>query len=105
MQYGCEHARKRATVNGLIDAEFDAVPVATIFELTGEYDIQRVDRELDHLREIGLLQLTGGFQTHSMDLNARICPTALALHMYVRCQGSRLSPIQYFGLEAPAASQ
>ena len=32
-------------------------------------------------------------------------PTALCLHLYVRCQGSRQSPADYFGLESNGARE
>ncbi len=98
LKYVCENARKRAASSGLIVADQMTLDLSTMVELTSETDIHRLDRELDHLRECGLID--GGFPLHSSD-RAMVGPTAIALHMYVRCEGSRSSPIEYFGLDIP----
>ena len=71
-----------------------------IIEVTGEDDIQRLDREIDHLREVGLIN--GGFDAYSPSISASIEPLGLALHMFVRCQGSRTSPIDFFDIQVPS---
>lgn len=101
LKYACERAQKEV-LHGLI-----WVPEHTLickredlYEITGVTDIDRLDRELDHLRALDLI--VGGFQVgHSNQAN--ITPRPFALHMYVRCQGSRASPIQYFGLSQVAS--
>lgn len=62
-------------------------------------DLDRLDRELDHMRSLGLIGygLVGGgirMGTDQVDLT----PTALALNLYVRFQGSKLSPSEYWQL-------
>jgi hypothetical protein len=98
LRFSCERAKKEATPNRLILARSLIVTLEQLVELTGEGDIQRLDRELDHLRALELLQEGGGFESNDKNLSAQLTPTALALHMYVRCQGLRCSPLQYFGL-------
>jgi hypothetical protein len=100
LRCACERARKVATPNGLIGAIPLKASSESLFKLTGENDIQRLDRELDHLRFLGLLA-DGGF--NGFDLTANLTPTALALQMYVRCQGLRSSPIDYFQLDTPGS--
>ena len=51
---------------------------------------------MDHLR--GQELIIGGFNANSNSENANITPTALALQLYVRCQGYIGSPCDYFGL-------
>ncbi len=99
LKYVCENAPKSAAQNGLIQPEQIIVTLDTLMEITGEADIHRLDREMDYLREVGLLQ--GGFKSYSSSTNALVTPSGIALHMYVRCQGSRTSPTDYFGLETP----
>lgn len=66
-------------------------------------DEMRLDRELDHLRSlelIGSMHLGGGgggFSSESGD--AQICPSPLALHLYVRGEGFPGSPIEFWNLE------
>jgi hypothetical protein len=63
--------------------------------MTGCVDIQRIDRELDHLRALGQFGFLSGFAAQPF---ADVRPTALALHLYVRAQGSLQSPVEYFGV-------
>ena len=101
LNYVCKTATKLATSTLFIYARSLTLSLETLIEITGETDIQRLDRELDHLREIGLIK--GGFNALEPAINAEIEPSALALHMFVRCQGSRKSPIDYFGIQIPSA--
>lgn len=107
LRYACENARKEASPAGLIQAKEFSVSLNSLFVLSHELDVQRLDREIDHLRELGLLHLNAGFDGSSKSLSASLTPSPLALHMYVRCQGSRLSPIEFFGIarlgDRPAA--
>lgn len=67
--------------------------------VAGTEDIHRIDRELDHLRGLGLIH--GGIESYSDVLTVDITPTALALNLYVRCQGFHGSPVEFFGLTMP----
>jgi hypothetical protein len=102
LKYGCEASSKDFGHSGLIMASELRVTFAQLCEIAGEKDVQRLDRELDYLRSVSLLmEYTGGFDV--MDSStANIAPSALALHMYVRCQGSRDAPIDFFKLTQPA---
>ncbi len=62
-------------------------------------DIHRIDIELDRLHALGLIQL--GFNAHGS--HADITATALALNMYVRCQGFKGAAIDYYGMTPKAA--
>jgi hypothetical protein len=105
LRYACENAAKELVPNGLIQATYFHISENQLTQLTAEHDIDRLDRELDHLRILGLLDLgAGGFST-SGDLSAGLTPTALALHMYVRCQGARISSAEYFGLKKPSSAE
>jgi hypothetical protein len=109
VDYACRTAEKRRTRIGLIVPQPLLLELTPLQEVAGIADVQRLDRELDHLRSLELLQ-QGGFP---MDFNASVAtitPTPLALHMYVRCQGSQQSPVDYFGVpqeagESPTAEQ
>ena len=66
-------------------------------EITGVDNIHRIDRELDSLSNMGLIpSLSGGFDVSGPELVANICPTYLALSLYIRCQGSSLDPDIYW---------
>jgi hypothetical protein len=100
IKYACESATKRVGSSGLPYCNDLRVPFATLLELTGETDLHRFDREIDRLRDLGLLTIVAGFQVDSRSNEANLTPTSLALHMYVRCNGSRVSPVEYFNLKA-----
>ena len=48
-----------------------------------------------------LLEPGAGFNVDDFANSITITPSAVGLHMYVRCQGSRESPIAFFKLTAP----
>lgn len=102
MKFVCEGAEKEVAPNGLILPKYFFVQWDQITDVSGESDIQRLDREIDHLR--GLELIHGGLQFGNYP-TGELTPTALAIHMYVRCQGSRMSPIEYFGLIVPDAKK
>lgn len=98
LTFACEQATKVALANGLFQT-YGLMRVASELKtLTGCDDVHRLDRELDHLRELGLIQI--GFHGFSSELEADIQPTALAVHLYVRAQGSLASPIDYFKMKS-----
>lgn len=115
LNYACEQAEKKISPYlGLIYTERLEVTLDELVAIAGVDDVQRLDRELDHLRELGLLD-NGGFslikpenlaESVAVELiknpRAEIKPSAQAIHFYVRCQGSLLSPSEYFGLATPA---
>jgi hypothetical protein len=100
LKYACESAEKRVSPEGLISAQVSDMNLEKLQKITEENDIQRLDRELDCLRSAGLIE--GGIAVWGglVDLT----PSSLALHMYVRCHGSRLSPVEFFKIEPPSAS-
>ena len=94
--YSCITATKMASPGGLIVADTLECDLPLLQAISDIQDIHRLDRELDHLRSLGLCPY--GFSPLDSDLMADITPSSLALHMYVRCQGVSGSPLAYFGL-------
>ncbi|NQY30662.1 MAG: DUF4393 domain-containing protein [Flavobacteriaceae bacterium] len=94
LKYGVENSRKVIYPNGLVLSEHFEVHCDKLFELTGINNFFRIDRELDHLRTLGLigLELGGGFNAGSQELIGDITPTYLSLSLYVKSQGSTLDP-------------
>jgi hypothetical protein len=97
LNLACSRANKVATSAGLFFCPKLMVSSADLTEVTGISDLHRLDRELDYLHALGLTQ--GGF-TPDSTVQANVTPTALALNMFVRCQGSRQSVVQFFKLTA-----
>jgi len=95
LDHCCEVAEKSVSGGGWIHAKPYYLEVAKLSELFHVKDFHRLDRELDHLRSLGLIE--GGFMEDSR--LALLTPTSLGLQMYVRCQGYQASPIKFFGLK------
>ncbi len=113
LNYICENAEKVKSRHGLIVAQDFEFDFEKLKKITSVVDIHLLDRELDHLRSLYLITLFSGFTfddenkkplKKSDDMKSpdtpeeiNITPTSLALNMYVRCNGSSQTPIEYFG--------
>jgi hypothetical protein len=102
----CQKTDKVRTRSGLILAgNSNIIPIAGALKVMELDDIQRLDRELDHLRTLGLS--SGGLEAgESADEKdplppVNLTPTPLALQLYARCQGAR-DPLAFYGLQDAA---
>ncbi len=126
LNYGCEHVPRDVVASGLV-VTFEGVYVSRneLEKISGIDDFVRLDRELDHLKALGLLinamsaeefiptrrvinpngNVVEFIQPKPEDIipenlkQADLAVTPLGLQMYVRCQGLNISPAEYFGLE------
>ena len=101
LRFAVERATKHASPHDFIISEELIVPIDKLPGLFGIQDLQRLDRELDHLRELGLISRGILLASNIADLT----PSALAIHLYVRAQGSRLSPMAYWDLTSPTSTR
>ncbi len=92
--YACNVANKIVSSEGLIVADTLLCELYPLGRIAGITDLFSLDRELDHMRMLGLLPY--GRDSVKDILVADITPSTLALHMYVRCQGHAGSPAEYF---------
>jgi hypothetical protein len=99
LNFACDRVEKHVDVSGLAYPVRLVVPYAELCQIAQENDIQRLDRELDHLRALMLLE--GGLAMHAAENHVFLTPTSLALHMYIRCSGSRATPAEFFRIQAP----
>lgn len=92
LNYSIENCRKILYKTGLVIAEEFTVHCDEINTITGVKDLHRIDRELDYLRTLGLIdEQMGGFDVDS-GLVANVTPTYLALSLYVKSQGTSVNP-------------
>lgn len=100
LEHACERSDKCVTPSGLPWSNMFTMTTKEISELTGISDIQRIDRELDHLRHLSLFdeQLSGFRPEDSSTAYIRVTP--LGLHLYVKSRGFGGSPIEYWNLKA-----
>lgn len=94
INYLCEQSTKHKSKGGWIGASELQIEATELVELSGIFDLHRLDRELDHLRALDLID--GGFEPSST--LAHLCPTPLCLQLYVRSQGYIGSPVEFFGV-------
>ena len=93
IKYACETVETFKTMGGWIMASHKLhIEADDLKNITGINDIHQLDRELDHLRTLGLI--VGGFNPNTTQ--ADVTPHALCLQLYVRSQGYVGSPIDYF---------
>ena len=101
LEFAVERAPKRVAHGELVVAvETEQLSIRELLDRLCLQDIHRLDRELDHLRELGLIGPFGGGA--GIDLQSgkvSLTPTPLALHLYIRGHGSKLSPIAYWKVE------
>ena len=92
LNYSIENCRKILYKTGLVLADDFEVHCDEIKKITQVNDIHRIDRELDYLRTLGLIdEINGGFDVNN-ELIANLTPTYLALSLYVKSQGSSNNP-------------
>ena len=101
LRFSVEQAPKQVSSLGLVLPQDVTVSIDRLPTLFGTRDLQRLDRELDHLRELGLLGFGHGGGISVVDGETDLTPSPLAIHLYVRAQGSRLSPVAYWNLTLP----
>ena len=97
LSFVCEEAKKYKSETGLLLASDFRATLEEIIATSGTTDIHTLDLEIDHLREVGLLDLSSGLSPHNSE-PAWLTPSAMALQLYVRCQGYVGSPTEYFKL-------
>lgn len=87
----CSNAIVGLSHEGLVMATKMTMAGGLLIEIMDLPDIHDVDRELDHLRELGLIQEGFGRGTGV----ANVTPSALALNMFMRCSGFRGNLIEF----------
>jgi hypothetical protein len=91
--YICNNSKPSVSLAGWIHVHLDLnIEAEELKNITELNDIHQIDRELDHLRSLGLIH--NGFNPHGT--NAIVTPTPLCLNFYVRCQGYVGTAIDYF---------
>lgn len=94
IKYSVQNCRKILYPNGLVIGERIRLTGEELVKLTGIENHHRIDRELDYLSTIGLID--GGYSPSESELIANIGPTYLALSLFVKCEGYDKNPDDYF---------
>jgi hypothetical protein len=107
LKFSCEASKKFASMHGFPLTEGPVrLSNHELCALAGTSDQHRLDCELDHLRSLeligGPLGMGGGFNATTGV--PEIWVTALALYLFVRCQGFQGSPVDYWHLKTNPVS-
>ncbi|MFC1613976.1 Abi-alpha family protein [Gemmatimonadota bacterium] len=95
-KHSCEKSRKQYSSDEKhLYAGSYACSEEKIQEVSNCMDSTRLDRELNHLKFLGLITYGPVFQSEKIEFT----PTVLGLQLYVRCQGSPGDPEEFFGIK------
>ena len=98
LENACRECGKEVTQAGWLMAQDFRMSLEQLQNCSGTNDFHRIDRELDHLRTLGLIAV--GFEPSSTD--ADMTPSTFALQMYARCNGWAGDLLEFFGLSVPS---
>jgi len=93
----CTKASKVITGPDRISSRPLAYSAAELMRICGSHDLIRIDRDLEHLAELGLIERREKATFFSQISDAKITPTTLGLEVYARCNGHRAAR-KFYGL-------
>jgi hypothetical protein len=96
----CTKASKIVTGPDRISSRPMAYSATELMRISGSRDLIRIDRDLEHMTELGLLEKRDKSMFFSQISDAKIAPTFLALELYARCNGHRGTK-KFYGLAQP----
>jgi hypothetical protein len=104
INYLCKTTKKSADKYGTVSGQYVYITLGELMEISGIQDMQRLDREIDHLKTVGLLTAVmqeGGLEIPDdyRQYTIGLFPSELAISLYVRSQGFVGSPKEYFGVK------
>lgn len=89
--------------NGIVRAVMNKIEYTQIIEVMETSSTLKADSELNALYSMGLLEFTGSTQQDlsfsqklKSPLYTGVRPSLIALLLYIKCQGSTLTPFEYF---------
>lgn len=84
----CTRASQLATGFGWTYAKQTGCTMEEIMKVTGARDKLRVEREMDHLTELGLLERREIAPSFMVDKEPNVVPTALGMKLWASCEGT-----------------
>jgi hypothetical protein len=102
----CTKASKIITGPDRITSRPLAYSASDLMRISGSHDLIRIDRELEHLAELGLIEHREKSSFFTQISDARITPTFKGLELFARCNGQRVAK-RFYGLTqhaSPSAS-
>jgi hypothetical protein len=98
----CSRATKAQSSLGRIASKNIGCTTQEIMQLTGWRDLIRIERDIEHLYDLGLLQKRVKSAFFVSNDDARISPSSLGLQMFARCSGYRGDAHSFYEADSPA---
>ena len=89
LRYACLRASNVLSISGSTASATVICTREEIMEVTGSRELLRIERDLEYLRNLGLLEEETMTATPPTHYEAHITPSRLALHLYAHCKGGR----------------
>jgi hypothetical protein len=101
LNFICEKSPLEVDSANLVTGNYFKTTKQELCKICKTNDIHRIDRELDHLNTLGLIDGSFGYDENDNEIDpsiAYLSAEALGIHLYVRCQGTLKSPAEYFNI-------
>lgn len=97
----CTKGSKAISGLGRISSRPISWSAAELIKITGCHDLIKIERDIEHLSELGLLETRQRSTFFSPIAESKITPTSVGLELYARCNGHRGMPQGFYGLATP----
>jgi hypothetical protein len=98
----CTRSKKIMAGMGRLASRPLSCSIEEIMKITGSRDLLRIERDLEHLTELGLLERREKAAFYLTIDSENITPTPLGLQLYARCHGHRGTAQDFFHGSQPA---
>jgi hypothetical protein len=92
----CVHATKFLHRDGRVSARQLTCSALELVKIADTHDRVHIERDIQHLVELGLIEKTVKWKFFSLLDQAVITPTELALELYARCHGHRRAAEEFY---------
>jgi hypothetical protein len=98
----CQLAAKSVDLDGCVSVRPLTCSSAKLVQIADTHDRVHIERDIQHLVELGLVEKSVQWKFFSLLDQAVITPTAMSLELYARCHGHRRAVEEFFA-DSPAA--
>ena len=98
----CQLAAKSVDLDGCVSVRPLTCSSAKLVQIADTHDRVHIERDIQHLVELGLVEKSVKWKFFSLLDQAVITPTAMSLELYARCHGHRRAVEEFFA-DSPAA--
>ena len=92
----CQLALKSVDRNGCVSVRPLTCSAAKLVQIADTHDRVHIERDIQHLTELGLIEKSVKWRFFSLLDQAVITPTAISLELYARCHGHRGAVGEFF---------